>query len=231
MKKNTILTIAIFSTLILLSPIISTAQYTIGLKGGVNFCNYGGRYITSNYESKIRGNIGAIAQFQTNSWFSVQAELSYDPKGANYSRIKTSGSLVTEEYNNFEENLQYLSLPVFAKFDIGEKNRVYGYTGLYLSYLLSASIKGEYVIYNNFDPEQREVNNVDRDYKPEIDHFDFGAVLGLGFDFTLSENYLLFLDGRFNWGWANVAAQGQGKIFNDTWSVNLGLLYKLPEKS
>jgi hypothetical protein len=75
------------------------------------------------------------------------------------------------------------------------------------------------------------VNNVDRDYKPEIDHFDFGAVLGLGFDFTLSENYLLFLDGRFNWGWANVAAQGQGKIFNDTWSVNLGLLYKLPEKN
>lgn len=222
----------LFPTLILLAfsclPFFAQAQYTVGVKGGVNFCNYGGRYITSNYEDKIRANFGAVAQFQTNTWFSVQTELTFDPKGAKYSRVSSSESFYTEEYNNFEENLNYLSLPVLARFDIGEKNRVYGYAGLYLSYLLSARITGEYVIYNNFNPDQREVTNVDRDYKSEIDNFDFGAVMGLGMDFALSEKYILFVDGRFNWGWANVAAQGQGKIFNDTWSINLGLLYQLP---
>lgn len=211
-----------------LLPLATMAQYSIGVKGGINFCNYGGRYISSNYQEMIRPGFGVVAQFQTNSWFTVQAELNYDPKGASYSRVTTSESFFTEEYNNFEENLNYLTLPVMARFDIGKKNRIFGYTGAYLGYLLSANITGQYVIYNNFDPDDRQETNVDRDYKSDIDNFDFGAILGVGFDFTISEKYILFADGRFNWGWANVAQQGQGKIFNDTWSVNLGVLYQLP---
>lgn len=203
------------------------AQYAVGVKGGVNFCNYGGRYITSNYEDKITVPFGVLAQFQTNSWFSVQAELNFDPKGANYSLITTSESFYTEEYKDFEESLNYLTLPVLAKFDIGTKYRVFGYTGLYFSYLLSANIQGTYIKTSNFAPFDQEITEVDRDYKSDIDNFDLGAVLGMGADFSITEQLAAFIDGRFNWGWANVAQQGRGNIFNDTWSVNLGLVYNL----
>jgi len=220
-----------FSGILLLNIIFSSAslyaQYAVGIKGGVNFCNYGGRYITSNYEDKITVPLGVLVQFQTNSWFSVQSELNFDPKGANYSLVKTSESFYTEEYKDFEESLNYLTIPVLAKFDIGKKYRVFGYTGIYLSYLLSANIQGTYIRTNNFDPLDEEITKVARDYKSDIDNFDFGAVLGMGADFSITGQIAAFIDGRFNWGWANVAQQGQGNVFNNTWSINLGLVYKL----
>jgi len=116
-----------------------------------------------------------------------------------------------------------------AKFDIGSKYRIFGYTGFYLGYLLSANIQGTYIKTNDFNPDDQEITNVDRNYKSDIDNFDFGAVLGIGADFSITEQVAAFIDGRFNWGWANVAQQGQGKIFNNTWSINLGLVYKLQQ--
>lgn len=220
-----------FGLLLIFSMVFSRetlyAQYAFGLKGGINFCNYGGVYLTSNYQNKTTIPFGFVAHFQTSKWFSVQAELNYDPKGANYSIVKTSQSFYSEEYKDFEENLNYLTLPVLAKFDIGSKNRIFGYTGVYLSYLLSANINGTYIITNNFDPADQIINPIDRDYKSEIDNFDVGAVFGLGADYSISEKIAAFIDGRFNWGWANVAQQGQGNIFNHTWSVNLGLVYRI----
>ncbi len=70
--KTTILRIVLlflFSTFFAADAIFG--QTAIGVKGGVNFCNYGGRYITSNYQEKITVPLGLLAQFQTNSWFSV----------------------------------------------------------------------------------------------------------------------------------------------------------------
>jgi hypothetical protein len=203
------------------------AQYSVGVKGGVNFCNYSGKYITSNYEEKTRANFGLVAELQRNSWFNLQAELIYDGKGASYSYVTTSSSLYTEEYNDFTEKLDYLSLPILAKFDIGEKNRIFGYTGLYLAYLMSAHRKGTYIKTSNFAPFDKETQNIDRDYKSDISNFDMGAVFGIGGDISLSDMLTLFIDGRYNWGWLNVAEDGQGQIFNSSWTINLGLLYKL----
>lgn len=228
-KSNPLVKLALLACLLLPGTIF--AQYAVGLKGGANFCNYGGRYLSSNYQSKVRPNFGFVAEFETNSWFTVQAELTYDAKGASYSRVKTSQSGITEEYNNFEENLNYLTLPVLARFDLGDKKRVFGYTGLYAGYLLSATIKGDLVRYPDNNPSDRVETRVDRDYKSDIDNFDLGAVFGVGFDIAISENYILFADGRFNWGWGNVAQAGQGTIFNNAWSVNIGFLYRLPEKT
>ncbi len=229
MKSNAVLAVnkILISCFLLLLSTGAFAQYAIGIKSGANFSNYGGRYLSSNYETKTTVPLGLVAQFETNRWFTVQAELNYDPKGANYSRVNTSGSIYSEEYKDFEEDLNYLSLPVLARFDIGSKYRVFGYAGLYLSYLLSARIKGTYIKTNNFEPDYKLISQIDRDYKSEIDNFDLGAVFGLGADITLGRQFLLFIDGRYNWGWINIAQEGQGKIFNNTWSVNLGLLYRL----
>ncbi|MFP4469302.1 MAG: outer membrane beta-barrel protein, partial [Bacteroidales bacterium] len=110
---------------------------------------------------------------------------------------------------------------------IGRTGRAFGYAGFYLGYLMYAEIKGTVLVHDEIDPENTGTYIVDREYTSDIDRIDYGAVMGLGLDYTLANRYRIFADGRFNWGWANVARPGNGKIFNNVWSVSLGIMYHL----
>ncbi len=213
----------------LVSGVQGYSQTALGIKGGVNFSNYGNTFLTDSYDNKVSPAVGFVADFQQNDWFSIQTELFYEVKGANYTRVQTSQSGVTTTYKDFEEDLHYLTVPAIGKFDIGETGRAFGYAGLYLGYLIYADIKGTVIIVDDINPDNSGQYQVDREYTSDIDRFDFGAVMGLGLDYTINDRYRVFADGRFNWGWANVARPGNGKIFNQVWSVNLGLMYHLPE--
>ncbi len=210
---------------------IVSAQDAIGIRGGIDLSNYGNTFLTNSYKTKVTPSLGAVVRWQKLEWFSYQVELNFDVKGANYTRVQKSESGITTTSKGFEESLNYIDIPVTARFDIGRTGRVYGFGGLYLGYLLSARIRGTLIVKDDFNPENSGTTEVDRNYTSDIDRFDFGAVMGLGADYALSKTWRLFLDGRFNWGWANVAQQGQGKIFNNVWTINLGLLYRLNTKA
>jgi len=205
----------------------ASAQYSIGLRGGLNISDYRGKYLNSNYQSKTGMVIGVVLQKQQNDWLSIQAELNYDEWGASYNRIIDDGVIYTTEYKDITQDANYLTLPILAKFDLGNKNRIFGYGGLYFGYLLSANIEGTEVITNKYDPDDVTTNPVNRDYKDDISNFDMGAVFGLGADFRLSEAMAIFIDTRYNWAWINVASEGDGRLFNSIWSFNLGIVYHL----
>lgn len=227
MQKSFLLKTLPLVIFIVMSGQEASAQSSIGVRGGVNISNYWGTYLNTNYESKAGLVIGVAAQFQQNDWLSLQAELNYDVRGANYNSITDDGIIYKTEYKDIILDANYLTLPVLAKFDMGEKNRVFGYGGLYLGLLMSSSITGNEVITNKYDPDDVITTPIDRDYKDEIQNFDMGAVFGMGADFRISESIAIFIDGRYNWGWLNTARQGQGRIFNSVWSFNLGVMYDL----
>lgn len=205
----------------------ASAQYSIGLRGGLNISNYRGKYLNSNYKTNLGPVFGIVGQLQTNDWFSIQAEVNYDVWGTKYNQVVDDGVIYKTEYKDIVQDANYLTVPILAKFDLGEKQRVFAYTGLYFGFLLSATIEGTEVITNKYDPEDVTSTPVDRDYKDDINNFDMGAVLGLGADFRLSNSMSLFIDGRYNWGWLYVPTQGGGNLFNSVWTFNLGLMYHI----
>jgi opacity protein-like surface antigen len=227
MQKSFLLKILPLVILLGMTGLDVSAQYSIGIRGGINISNYWGTYLNSNFETKTAPVFGVAAQFQQNEWLSFQAELNWDVRGANYNRIIEDGVIYKIEYKDITQDANYLTLPVLAKFDLGEKQRVFGYGGLYAGLLVSANITGNEVITNKYPPYDVTTTPIDRDYKDEIKNFDMGAVLGMGADFRIGELIVIFIDGRYNWGWLNTARQGQGRIFNSVWSFNLGVMYNL----
>ncbi len=227
MQKSFLSKILPLVIFIAMAGLEASAQYSIGIRGGLNISNYRGKYLNSNYQTKLGPVIGIAAQFQQNDWLSFQAELNYDERGANYNRIIDDGVIYKTEYKDISEDANYLTIPLLAKFDLGEKKRVFAYAGLYTGFLLTANIKGTEVKTNKLDPDDVTTTPVDRDYKDEIKNFDMGAVFGLGADFKVSESISVFIDGRYNWGWVVIAPQGGGNLFNNVWSFNLGVMYHL----
>ncbi len=205
-----------------------SAQFSLGFKAGIDISKYRGKdIINSNYKVNIGPVIGFSVIYQKSEWLSFQADLAFENKGSKYNKIQTNQSGELIEYKDFEENMNYLSLPVMMKFDLGEKKRIYGYLGLYFSYLLSARVTGDKGTPDPDNPGNVIWKKIDRDFKTDINNYDIGAVLGLGSDFSVSERIIIFIDGRYYWGWTNVAESGHGKIFNSVFNFNLGLAYKL----
>ncbi len=227
MRKLFLLLILPVVILLVTTGFEASAQYSIGVRGGLNISNYRGIDLNNNYQTKTAPVFGVAAQFQKNDWLSFQAELNYDIRGANYNRIIDDGVIYITEYKDIIQDANYLTLPVLAKFDLGTKNRIFGYGGLYAGLLVSANITGNEVITNKYNADDVTTTPIDRDYKDEIKNFDMGAVFGMGADFRINEVIVIFIDGRYNWGWLNTARQGQGRIFNSVWSFNLGVMYDL----
>jgi opacity protein-like surface antigen len=209
----------------------TSAQYAVGIKGGLNICNYWGTDLNSNYQTKFAPVFGLMARYQKNQTFSFLAELNYDMRGANYDEIIDDGIIYKVEYQDINKAVNYISLPLYAKWGFGQKKLFYGIAGLYGAVAVSANIEGIQVITNKYDPYDVTVIPVDADIKDNVKSFDMGALIGLGMDFKLGTAMDLMFDCRYNWGWLNTAGQGQGYVANTDWAFNLGLLFNLRKKN
>jgi len=233
MKRHLFLQMVFFTFLFVVGGIQETrAQYCyFGVRGGMNISNYRGRYKNGNYETKISPVAGLVAGYQKNEKLAFFAEVNYDVRGAKYNQIVEDGIVYKTEYKDIVQAVNYLNIPLMARFGLGEKEWFYSYAGLYGGFVLSAHIKGKQVITNKFDPSDVVETPVDKDYKNEMKTFDMGAVIGVGVDFRVARRMDILADLRYNWGWLNTAPQGQGQLYNTVWSFNLALVYKLTKKT
>ncbi|MBW2961221.1 porin family protein [Mesonia aestuariivivens] len=152
-------------------------------------------------DSKGVFHIGAVAQYNFNEDWSLVGELLYDQKGYSY----TDGT-------DGEESINYLSVPVMAKYNFGSSTKFYLQAGLYGAFLLSA--EGEF--------EGRDV-----DTKDAYESTDFGVAFGLGVEFPIQENLKLFVDLVANSGFSNIAAESDFDITNGATKAGVGLRYSL----
>ena len=170
MKKLLIFTvIAIFGF-----SSINAQNVNFGAKAGVNFATITGDMVDS-FDSRTAFHVGFVAEIVISETFSFQPELLYSAQGADYSE---------EGFEAFEGTvtLDYLNVPLMAKFYVGEGFSVEA--GPQIGLLLSA--KDDY-------------GDGEEDIKEYVKGTDFGVNLGLGYKMESGLNF----SARYNLGLSN----------------------------
>jgi len=178
----------LLAALVVISTNYISAQTKIGLKGGLGFANAKYTYGTSTttYNSIVTPNFGLTLDFKGSESFNIQSGLMYNGMGGKYSY--DGGSTRT--------HLNYLSIPLLAKFKFGEG--FHGYAGPQLSFLLSAKYKDE---------------DGTTDIKSELKGSGVFGLFGLGY--SLNDKFGLY--GEYSAGISNLAKESTG---DDKWRAN-----------
>jgi len=178
----------LLAALVVISTNYISAQTKIGLKGGLGFANAKYTYGTSTttYNSIVTPNFGLTLDFKGSESFNIQSGLMYNGMGGKYSY--DGGSTRT--------HLNYLSIPLLAKFKFGEG--FHGYAGPQLSFLLSAKYKDE---------------DGTTDIKSELKGSGVFGLFGLGY--SLNDKFGLY--GEYSAGISNLAKESTD---GDKWRAN-----------
>lgn len=185
MKKLILLsTMAIFA----ISNVINAQNVDFGFKTGLNISNIrGGEGARDNL---FTFHIGGVAEFKVNEKFSLQPELLYSRQGA-------------ESGNSVKLKLDYLSIPLMAKYYVTEKFSIEA--GPQLSFLVN-----DKAVFND-----RSIPNLNTD----ASNFDFA--LNVGFGYNINAN--LFAQVRYNYSITTISENPDLK--NSVFQISLG--YKL----
>lgn len=184
--------IILAAVLMLAASVDMEAQLVrFGIKGGLNYANQNGSDITVNSQNYSTDaitsyHIGLVTEIKVTDGFSVQPELLYSTQGASYKNA----------FEEFKNELGYLSIPVLAKINLNKTVSLE--LGPQASFLLSEK--------NNFD-----VNNAET--------FEFGVAGGLGFNITKS----FFLQARYVLGLTEASREAEVK--NSVLQISAGFKF------
>lgn len=164
-----------------------------GIKGGVNFATLTGD--TEDVKSRTAFHFGAVVEIPVSDMFSVQPELLYSGQGAK------------DDSSDDELKLDYLNIPVMAKFYVAE-----GFSlevGPQVGFLLSAK--------EEFDGESEDI----KDFVKEI---DFGVNFGVGYAMETGLNF----GARYNLGLSDINDYGESfndSIKNGVFQISIGYMF------
>lgn len=105
----------IFLTAVLLiaASAAAQAQFSVGLKGGLNFANLDVTDIAGTYDNRTGYHLGAFTQFKFTK-FAIQPEIIYSEQG---SKVKDPN------LGSLESNFSYVNIPIILKlYTIGGLN-------------------------------------------------------------------------------------------------------------
>jgi outer membrane immunogenic protein len=170
------------------------APRRFGIYGGVNFANIGGD--SESYdESKTGYQFGFMYCLFSTGLLNCWVEPGYNAIGSKYNDVSTSGTI------SGTVNLGYFMVPIVARLqtDIG----LFGDIGVQPQVLVSA--KDKYSGYND-------------DYKDYVNGFDFGGLIGAGFEFRKRVG----LSARYYAGFSNINKKDtDSKDHNSVFSFRL----------
>lgn len=103
MKKTRILLLALFVVGASASA-FSQAQFSLGIKGGLNFASIDASSLSETYDSRTGYHFGAFGQLKFTK-FAIQPELLFSQQGT---KVKVNG-------DDFESNFSYVNIPILLK--------------------------------------------------------------------------------------------------------------------
>src|SRR6478609_1574211 len=177
MKKTvTILTVLLITGLS--APAWSQAQFSLGIKGGLNFANLDVKSSASaNYENRTGYHAGAFALIKITA-FAIQPEILFSKQGTNYTVSTTS----------YEANFDYINVPIMLKFYLPLGLNLQA--GPQFGFLTTAEVKQTV-------GSTSSVQDVKDFYKGS----DVAASMGLGWDLPFG----LTVDARYNLGLSDIS--------------------------
>ena len=161
----------------------SNAQINFGAKAGVNFATITGDDVES-FDGRTAFHVGVVAEIVISETFSFQPELLYSAQGADYSDEEFEGTF----------KLDYLNIPLMAKFYVGEGFSLEA--GPQIGLLMSA--KDEY------DFTGTAFKSEEEDIKEFVKDIDFGINVGVGYKLEGGLNF----GARYNLGLSDANDSG-----------------------
>lgn len=228
-------------------------QPDIGFKAGLSIPNLtsgSSNPISSGYGSRLDGDAALHIEFHLSKRFSLQPQLEYSSQGGK--KNGTQAFTVPDEmlaqfppghapqylYATYssETRINYLVLPVFAKyrFDLGNRWGAYVAAGPFASYLLNAKdiTRGSSIIYLDNDETQPltstlqsfdSKNNVSSD----LHRFNAGISGHVGLDYKTG-NGSIFLEAGGNYGLIDIQKnEANGKNKTGAAIINMGYQFRL----
>ncbi len=186
-------TIILIITLISITMAVRAQYISYGAKLGLGFPGFQDERIASQRITPTFGITGAI-NFNRSILF--QTELGYERKGNKFTNQYWDefGDLVDDSTYLVKSNLDYVTIPLFAKFNMGRSNKFYFQAGGYYGYLLRARFAGM-----KFG-EMVSKDNI----LPGLARNDYGLVFGGGLETPIRRELSLLLDVKFNLGMKNL---------------------------
>ena len=198
-----------FTIMVLLGLSTSVfAQKKGDVEFGVNI-GYNNSSVSDSYDSSDTGsgfNLGGSMDYYfSNSW-SVKTKLIYDRKGWDNGFIEDEfGSTITDF------NLDYLTVPVMASWQFGNKRNWFLEFGPYVGFLLNA-----------------EETRFGTDVTDSFNGTDFGLALGIGVKIPLNDKLKLFFEYEGQGGLVDIFKQNDySAVTNSRSSINVGLNFLL----
>lgn len=219
-------------------------NFSIGLRDGINWSTINGRYDFKNFENtqikKVVGqNFGLIINYQFNNYFSLQTEFDFEKKGFEFeSDVWLCGVGYSGNYK-----IKYISIPLLLNFEFGNNIKYFGYTGVYYTFLIK--VDNHTTLSSTSSPE---LIKYDYSYDPtnEFNKDELGAIVGLGIKIPLCDKVKFLIDTRFNFGltksaknteyvydanyWTLETPNNFQNVYNRSFTISLGILYKLNKK-
>ncbi len=205
----------------------------IGVKGGISIPQLSGgddNILSRDFKSRIAPNFGAFVEIGVTEKFSIQPEVNFAGQGGKRTGVQPitqnppglpqlpPGNFFFGDFENTAE-LNYLEVPVLAKYKFGKKDkpRVYVNGGLFYGRLLTAKTKtkGTSTIFLDeagqvpllLPPNGTPVPDIDftatTDIKDDVNKNNLGVTGGGGIEIPVGKNYIL-IDARVSRGFKNI---------------------------
>ncbi len=258
--RKTLLQIVLFCIffLFLFTNTRAQSKIWIGVQGGISIPSISGgnNELSEGFTSRLAPNFGIFAEYSVDDHFSIQPELNFAGQGGKRNGLQpiTASSpqlqAIAAQYNepylyaDFKNVavLNYLELPILAKYSWGKRTKFYVNAGPYLGYLLSAKEKtsGTSPIYHDKTGDQAEYYG--QELPPQsfdstvnvyssIHKFNVGITGGVGLSYPVCNNGRIIFDARFEYGFVNIQSDpANGKNNTGNVLLSLGYAYRLAKK-
>ena len=184
----------------------------IGGKGGIGITTFKGSNV-NNIDERTSWLGGAFLNAQISPVFTLQPEILFSQKGADYTAGETRQSLV----------INYFEVPVLAKIRLPIGEVFFPHILLGPNFAFNTNVK-----YSSVDTGNgTQVNTND----PDIRQSDVGGLVGAGIDIETKDSGLFFtLDGRYGIGFNDVNKSDNAiELKNAGWSFAVGIGFLLKQ--
>jgi len=201
-------------------------NFYMGVKGGISVPNLRAgtdNPLTSGYSTSLGADFGVLTEFTINKWLSIQSEIDYSQEGGKHDGLQPFINQFTNiapqpylyaDYNS-AIRLNYLTIPVMAKFSfvLSKKIKFYTSVGGFAGFLLGGNTKisGNSLVYlDAAGTQQQEVYpgvvfafNDSENIKDSLKSFNAGAIAFIGFSYTTRMGKF-FIEAGGNYGFIAV---------------------------